>query len=463
MASVREMPLGEQNEILRDARNLAEEGDYEGASKIAFQVLERAPNSAMALHLLGYIYLMIDRQVMAYQFYRRALQVDSRHAEIWNNFGRAADELHLYEESEAAFKRTLQIDPQYAAGWANLSVSLINQARYKEALVAAEKAIELDPEAKNGWINIGFASLALGDWKRGWAGYHKALGGKFRQPVCYGDEPEWDGKPVDCLVVTGEQGIGDEVNFAQMIRDAAKDCGSVVYDCHPRLVGLFRRSFEDVPNVHVYGTRKEQAVPWLADHKPSAHISLADLGMFYRQSDESFPRQAYIKADPERVLQWRALFDSWGKPVIGIAWSGGNFLTQSVIRNVTAKSFKPLIDAVDAVFVSLEYKDPSAEIRASGLPIKWFERATMPKDYDETAGLVGACDAIVGIHTSALHLAGAMGKPVRCLVPDVPQWRYNRDDMPWYPDFKLYRKCGLPWEAAIAKIAREEFAGRKAA
>lgn len=154
-------------------------------------------------------------------------------------------------------------------------------------------------------------------------------------------------------------------------------------------------------------------------------------------------------------MQWRALFDSWGKPVVGIAWSGGNFLSQSVIRNVTAKSFKPLIETVDAVYVSLEYKDPSVEIADSGLPIRWFERATMPKDYDETAGLVGALDMVVGIHTSALHLAGAMGKQVRCLVPDVPQWRYYRDDMPWYPDFRLYRKNGLPWETAIAKIGKE--------
>ena len=455
MAQVREMPASEQNAILKDARQLAEEGDYEKASQIAFQVLERAPNSALALHLLGYIYLMVDKQVLAYQFYRRALQVNASQPEIWNNFGRAADELHLYEESEAAFKKTLMLDPQYAAGWANLAVSLINQARYKEALVAAEKAVELDPEAKNGWINIGFASLALGDWQRGWHGYHMALGGKFRQPVCYGDEPEWDGKPVDCLVVTGEQGIGDEVNFARMIRDAAKDCKEVVYDCHPRLVGLFKRSFADLPNVVVYGTRKDVSVPWLANHKPDAHISLADLGMFYRQSDVDFPRDAYITADPERVMQWRALFDSWGKPVVGIAWSGGNFLSQSVIRNVTAKSFKPLIETVDAVYVSLEYKDPSVEIADSGLPIRWFERATMPKDYDETAGLVGALDMVVGIHTSALHLAGAMGKQVRCLVPDVPQWRYYRDDMPWYPDFRLYRKNGLPWETAIAKIGKE--------
>ncbi len=450
-------------ERLQAAKELAEAGEYDRAMPLIYEALELDPNCAPALHLCGYVYLMVDKQVFAYQMYRRALQIEQGKAEIWNNFGRSADELHRYQESEAAFKRALELDPGYAPGYSNMSVSLINQARYPEALKFAEEAVRIDPAHKNGWTNIGFASLAMGDWKRGFEGYHNALGGKFRQPVAYGDEPEWDGKPVKCLVVTGEQGIGDEINFARMVRDAARDCETVVYDCHAKLEGLFRRSFADLKNVHVYGTRKEQAIPWLAEHKPDAHVSLADLGRFYRQSDADFPRDAYVKADPERVLQWRALFDSWKKPVIGLAWSGGNFLTQSVIRHVGAKSFKPLMDAVDAEFVSLEYKDPTREIAQSGLPIRHYARATEAKDYDETAGLVGACDVIVGIHTSALHLAGAMGKPVRCLVPDVPQWRYNRDDMPWYPDFKLYRKCGLPWEAAIAKIAREEFAGRKEA
>lgn len=456
MASVREMPIAEQGRILSDARRLAEAGDYENASKIAYTVLERAPNSALALHMLGYIYLQVDKQILAYQFYRRALQIEQRHAEIWNNFGRAADELHLYHESEASFRRALQLDPNYAGAWANLSVSLINQARYPEALVAAEKAIEIDPVAQAGWINVGFSSLAMGDWKRGWHGYHKALGGKFRQPVIYGDEPEWDGKPVKCLVVTGEQGLGDEICFSRMLVDAARDCETVVYDCDARLEGLFRRSFADHPGIKVYGTRKQEAVPWLADHKPDAHISLADLGMFYRQSDEAFPRDSYLKADLERVLQWRALFDTWGKPVIGVAWSGGTFLTQSVLRNAGAEGFRPLIESTDAVFVSLEYKNPTVEIKESGLPVRWFERATMAFDYDETAGMVAALDMVVGVPTTALHMAASVGVPTWCLTPEVPQWMFYRDDMPWYADMQIFRKrADEDWKAAVARFTRE--------
>lgn len=450
MASVREMPIAEQGRILSDARRLAEAGDYENASKIAYTVLERAPNSALALHMLGYIYLQVDKQILAYQFYRRALQIEQRQAEIWNNFGRAADELHLYHESEASFRRALQLDPNYAGAWANLAVSLINQARYDEALEAAERSVALAPDAPAGWINVGFASLAKGDWGRGWDGYHKALGGKFRQPVVYGDEPEWDGKPVKCLVVTGEQGLGDEICFSRMLVDAARDCETVVYDCDARLEGLFRRSFADHPNIKVYGTRKQEAVPWLADHKPDAHISLADLGMFYRRTDADFPRDAFLQADPERVAQWKAILKG---RTVGLAWSGGTFLTQSGLRQAGIEGFRPLIESVDATFVSLEYRDASAEIAESGLPVRWFKRATMAHDYDETAGLIGALDMVIGVPTTALHMAASLGVPTWCMTPEMPQWMFNRDDMPWYADMKIFRKrADEDWSQAVKRF-----------
>jgi tetratricopeptide (TPR) repeat protein len=441
------MPIAEQGAILVDARRLAEAGDYESASRVAYQVLERAPNSALALHMLGYIYLQVDKQVLAYQFYRRALQIEQRHAEIWNNFGRAADELHLYHESEASFRRALSLKPDYAGAWANLAVSLINQARYDEALEAAEQSVSLDPDAPAGWINVGFASLAKGDWGRGWDGYHKALGGKFRQPVAYGDEPEWDGSPVDCLVVTGEQGLGDEICYSRMLLDAAKDCKTVVFDCDARLEGLFRRSF---PGIKVFGTRKSEEVAWLADYRPDAHVALADLGRFYRRSDESFPRDAYLKADPERIAQWKAILK--GK-TIGLAWSGGTFLTQSGLRQAGIEGFRPLIESVDATFVSLEYRDCADEIEKSGLPVRWFERATMARDYDETAGLIGALDMVIGVPTTALHMAASLGVQTWCLAPEPVQWMFNRDDFPWYGCLQIFRKrSDESWSEAVKRF-----------
>ena len=113
---IAELTPQEQMELLKPAKELVDAGKYDEAMPLLYQLLERMPNSAAALHMIGYVYLMADKQPFAYQMYRRALQIEPNRAEIWNNFGRAADELHRYDESEAAFKKALKLDPTYAPG-----------------------------------------------------------------------------------------------------------------------------------------------------------------------------------------------------------------------------------------------------------------------------------------------------------------------------------------------------------
>jgi hypothetical protein len=137
---------------------------------------------------------------------------------------------------------------------------------------------------------------------------------------------------------------------------------------------------------------------------------------------------------------WRALFDSWGKPVIGISWSGGKFSSMAKKRQVGLEAFRHLIETRDAVFVSLQYKDPREEIEESGLPVRHFA-ATLSDDYDDTAALVAELDEMVGIHTTAHHVRGAMGLPSTVLVPYAPLWSYvHGDRMHWYPSNVYHRQ-----------------------
>lgn len=147
------------------------------------------------------------------------------------------------------------------------------------------------------------------------------------------------------------------------------------------------------------------------------------------------------------MIQWKALFDSWGKrPKIGIAWSGGSRHNRPDMRAIGLEAFRPLIEGMDADFISLQYKDPTEEIEATGLPVKHFKRACETADYDDTAGLVASLDMVVGVHTSVHHLAGGLGVKSVILVPDKTLWLYA-GDFPWYPA-TLVRKKGT-WTETI--------------
>ena len=396
--------------------------------------LTERPDSHAALTLAGVIACRADKLPVALAFFERAVKVNPQRAEAWNNLGTAWHELKYPLKARECFRRAMELreDALYVV---NVGVTYSDEGDHKEALKWIRKAEKIDPGHPSIPAAACFAELAQGDWKNGWAHWTQLLGvSKFRKKLSFGGS-DWDGERVSRLIVYGEQGLGDEIMFASCLEDAAARCDHLIVECDPRLEGLYKRSF---PNYEVHGTRRGER-EW--DTSCDAQVACGDLPYFFRPSPQSCPKTPYLTADPERRLMWRALFDSWGKPVIGISWSGGKFTSQGVKRAVGLESFRPYIESRDAIFVSLQYKDPSEEIAETGLPVRHFAQATLTDDYDDTAALVAELDQIVGIHTTVHHLAGALGKPSTVLVPHSPLWNYHSgDSMPWYAAQTYHRQ-----------------------
>jgi tetratricopeptide (TPR) repeat protein len=414
------------------------DSDPDHVAAVCTQQLDKDPDDALALFLLGTVYARAERFGLAVNVFKRVVQLKPKRPESWNNLGMAYHGLKSPVALDC-FHKAWKLEKR-AAYAANIASAHIEQCRWKDALEWADRSLSLG-ETQGAHVTRGMASLALGKWRQGWEGFNHSLGGKFRKEIQFQDEERWDGSPGKTLVVYGEQGLGDEILYSSCIPDI-KGC-KVILECDNRLEGLFRRSF---PDVDVYGTRREPA-PWLDNYTIDARCPIAGLPGFYRNAVEEFPKTPYLKADPDRVIQWKALFDSWGKrPKIGIAWSGGSRHNRPEMRAIGLESFRPLIEGMDADFISMQYKDPTEEIEATGLPVKHFKRACETDDYDDTAGLVAALDMVIGVHTSVHHLAGGLGVKSVILVPDKTLWLYA-GDFPWYPA-TLIRQNGT-WTETI--------------
>lgn len=386
------------------------------------------------------------RTSTAYQFAKRAVDLGPNVSACWTNYGQLSQELYLFDEAEYAFKRAIDLSTKpksLSLNLNNLAALYVTQGNWDEAKKVAQKCLEVDPESHKAKGNLGIAQLATREWKEGWINYGHILGSDHRKIIKYRakDEPEWNGEPGKKVVVYGEQGLGDELSFASMIPDAVNVAGEVVIDCDERLVGLFKRSF---PKAKIYGTRWKKEVSWDAeDITPDYSISIGQLGKIFRNSDADFSGEPYLIPEKERHFMWYEYFKTKHKPVIGIAWSGGLDWTAKRYRRWTLQQLQPLFDAVDAHWVSLEYKDAEQEIKSfTGADIHQYKYATLTKDYDDTAGLVSACDLVIGMQTSVCHLAAAMGIETWAFVNRrAPQWRYgDGDTIPWYNSMKVFRQ-----------------------
>lgn len=378
---------------------------------------------------------MLEKQgqaAIAYQVCKQLTQSYPHNPVAWVNLGKCCDTLWRMDEAEAAYTRALN---QVKAGddetkvtiFTNLAALHLQLGNFDKANVYSDKALKLDPEHLKSRHNKGLCLLASGEWAEGWKMYEASVGSPQRIAWNYTGEPTWKGEKGGTLVVYGEQGIGDEICAASMVPDAAKLVDKLIIDCDARLARLFARSF---PQAKVYGTRNERALNWAdEDQEVNYSIPAMQLGAVVRRNPEDFQMAPFLKADPDQVLMWKALWKSKGKPAIGIAWTGGIKETGLNLRSLPVSALSPLF-GIDATFVSLQYKDASKEIE--GTPIVQYEQATLAKDYDLTASLVASLDVVVSVPTSVAHLAGALGVPTVAMKAKASCWKYAAG-LPFHP------------------------------
>ena len=80
------------------------------------------------------------------------------------------------------------------------------------------------------------------------------------------------------ILVWSEQGIGDEIMFANTLPELVENSASVLLECSERLVPIFRRSFE---GMHVF-SREDTPSPEIKNFNADVQIPLGSICKFYR-------------------------------------------------------------------------------------------------------------------------------------------------------------------------------------
>ena len=441
------------------AQSFAMSGQYKEAWEILAQKLIDNPMDLRALVTSSYVMLKLGGLPQAYHFARTATQIAPKDDATWTNLGHAASQMWLEQEAEECYRTALKCarsEDHKKVLLLNLAALYIDNGRFAEAEKITQRLLAIDPQYPKAIANLGFCQLAARNWE-GWKKYRNTIGSDWRPKVQYKNEPEWDGSPGKTVALYEDQGLGDAVAFASVLPDAAKVCKKLILDCDPRLAPLFRRSF---PQVKIYGTRRATDQKWdREDWDIEASLPLGQLGEFFRTNDAEFPGKAYLVPCPDRTAQWKSLFVSKGKPVIGIAWSGGISKTGARIRHFPLSEWAPALRKIDAHFVCLQYKDASQEIAKlrsehPEIDIQQYPWATLTQDYDDTAALVAALDAVISVPTAVVHLAGALGVKTFAMKAKASCWKFQ-SEIPYHDRSAIqFLEHGNSWNDVLHRAIK---------
>jgi ADP-heptose:LPS heptosyltransferase len=174
--------------------------------------------------------------------------------------------------------------------------------------------------------------------------------------------------------------------------------------------------------------------------------------------------QGYLKADHNRVSQIQEeirLKNPHSKKLCGISWLSKADKT-GLFRSVHLKDFIGMLAEDDLLYVNLQYGEVDEEIaqveKDLGVTVVNLDSVNKYDDIDGLAAIIQACDLVISIDNTTVHLAGALGKDTRVLLPYVSAWRWmlGRKDSPWYQSLRLYRQPAVfDWVGAFANLKED--------
>ncbi len=393
--------------------------------------------------------------------YDQALALNPDYADAIANRGNALLALDRHQEALASYDKAVDIRPDHADAYSNRGNALLSLKRYDEALTSYSHAIVLRPDNAEAHLNEGVCRLMLGDFAKGWEHYEWRLEIKERKLSKRSfPHPRWDGEFVDgVLFAWSEQGLGDQVLYAGMVDALRQRAAQLVIEVEPRLVALFRRSF---PGIEIIAEGEQPR-----GGRIDAQVPIGSIGRYFRTRWEDFParERRYLVADAERARRLRERLTADGRLVVGLSWSS-KARHYSEQKSARLQDFAPILALPGIRFVDLQYGDTLAERTAvkesMGVDVSRLEDVDNHHDIDGLAALIDACDVVVSVSNTTVHIAGALGKTVFLLLPysqgSLWYWHIDRDDSPWYPSARLFRQPAIgDWNSVMqqAKAALE--------
>jgi Flp pilus assembly protein TadD len=418
--------------------------------------LRLKPDYAEALNNLSEALITLGKHDEGLKAAEAVLRIKPDHAEAWSNRASALVGLHQTEAALEALNRALTLRPNLQKALANRGSVLLMLNRFTEARRDFEGAVAVAPnDALMQW-SLSNCQLLTGDFAAGWAGF----GARWESAALKGfhpdfRQPQWDGRPTEqCVLVWGEQGIGDQILFTSMFAETAQRTPRVRFAVAPRLLTLYRRSFEGLQ----FCALKDAA----ADQAFDAYICMGDLGRIFRSKNEDFlaHRRAYLRADAVRTRELRQQIAQPGRPVCGLSWYSNN---KDVGRkkSISLEELSRVFAGLELGYVDLQYGDTEAEraevLEQGGINVLRVPALDTLNDIDGLASLVDACDVIVTISNTTAHLAGALGKRVFLMLPystgRLWYWQTERSDALWYPQMRIFRQPREgDWASVIGEV-----------
>ncbi len=419
------------------------------------QAITLEPESPDVYYNLAGLLKDQKRYAQAVENYKQVLRLAPNYPAAYNNMAIALKELGRLDEATECFNKAIQLNPDYAQAYNNLGLLLKSQGLYTESIENYEKAIQLSPDYANAHWNLSLDLLSIGKFTQGWEQYQWRRKADL-DTILYPQKREmsnWDGSSFvgKKLLIRYEQGMGDNLQFVRYAPMVKARGGTVIFETLKPMYNLLQGcdGIDELVEASTDGTPTTEF---------DLHVFLLDLPRVLGTTLETIPANVpYLYPGNEKINYWSQQLKG-EEFKVGIVWAGSPKHSNDHNRSCPLKCFEPLTQIKGVRLYGLQKGAAAVQtaVLANTMPIE--NLAEQFEDFTDTAAVIQNLDLVISVDTAALHLAGAIAKPVWAVLPFVPDWRWmlHTKNSPWYPTMRLFRQEQPgQWDDVFAQITEE--------
>jgi len=383
----------------------------------------------------------------------RFVAANPEHGKAYRKLGFCYFMMGDFEGATESLRRAVALRPSHLQ-----SVMMLGHALFTvgdpEGEEILRRVLTLKPTNELQRSMLGQTQLLFGEYADGWVNSEARWGadqlGGARPFLPSSETPIWDGRAAlgRTLFVYSEGGFGDIIMFSRFLPAVRERVGRLVVQAHPSL----HRLFSSIPGVDEVVARRDPGVEY------DWFTSTSSLPYHLNVRVEDLPwSDCYLQVPPTGPI-----LEPGERLRVGLVWAGNPRTRHDPDRSIPdPELLRPLIDLPGIDWISLQVGSRASDVDKLGIA------PTLPlADWGDTAHVIRQLDLVVTVDTGVAHLAGALGVPVWVMTPSVPEfrWMLRREDSPWYPSMRLFRrKRSGDWAAVVGQVqaAIEEWSGRQ--
>lgn len=422
---------------------------HDDAIKCFTRATELNKNFTEAFFNLGNVYRELQKFSDAEQAYEKCLTLNPSQYEAMSNLGFVLTKKRNIDRAIKILENALLLKPNFPNAYSNLSFAYREIGRLDDAISCCQKSILIDHNHIDSHWNMSLALLSKGSFAEGWKEYEYGRLMENQRRSFPKTSKEWNGEMLNgkSLLITAEQGVGDEIMFASCFSNFQKyDSVEITVECDKRLIPIFKRSFQSFKFLErTYQRTKDEWNDLISDY--DFVIPAGSLPRFFRNSITCFEdNKAYLKPDSMLQKKWKKRFNLIGKkPKVGIAWAGGVKNSEKQLETPSLEKWLEILKR-DCHLINIQYGDHSEELSQlkdnNGIDIHHWDDVDPLTNLEDHFAQISELDLVISYSNSAIHVAGSVGIKSWVLLPFSPdfRWLFNENKSIWYDNMKAYRQ-----------------------